>query len=170
MPTDRMLEDDRFRVVGRVTLESPSGFQVDLTSSDAQSWAPTLYAFRIGGEVLRIGKTQGELLKRVKQWNRNVSRALAGDFHKGGTNPWEAFEWRKSLRKHTWGEFLAQRWSGDKKGLRSRETELVNRYDPRLNNEGPSGRLRPQPQRSVRNVAAANEYWQQLNRSVEFLG
>ena len=130
---------------------------------DAQSWAPTLYAFRIGGEVLRIGKTERELVKRVKQWNRDVSRALAGDFRKGGTNPWEAFEWRRRLTEHGPGEFLAQRWFSDRQKLRRRETELVNHYDPRLNNEGPSGRLRPQEARSVRNVAAAKAYWQRLN-------
>lgn len=156
-----MLEDDGFRLVGRITQES--NFQIRFDLLEAESWAPAIYAFRIGGKVVRIGKTEHELVKRVKQWNRDVSRALVGDFRKGGTNPWEACEWRRRLTEHGPGEFLAQRWCGNKQGLRRRETELVNHADPPLNNEGPSGRKRQQESRSVKNVAAAKEYWKRLN-------
>jgi hypothetical protein len=89
-----MLENHGFAVV-RVTLEPSAKFLIQFDSvPEALLWTPAFCAFRIGGDVVRIGKTEHPLGKRIRQWNKGVSRALAGEFRKGGTNPWEAFEGR----------------------------------------------------------------------------
>jgi hypothetical protein len=92
-----MLEDEGFVVVGRITLRPSDRFLVHFDRREAQSWGPAIYAFRVGGEVVRIGKTESTLKNRMNEWERLVSRALAGHFQKGGTNPFEAFEWRHAL-------------------------------------------------------------------------
>lgn len=154
-----MLEDDDFRVVGHITLELPSNFRVHFALDEAKSWAPAIYAFRIGGIVARIGKSEKELEERINQWNKDVPRALAGKFHKGGTNPWEAFQWRTGLTKHGQGEFRAQ---PVKENLLSRERDLINRYDPPLCNDSPCARHRPPWARSVKDVARAKAFWKLL--------
>ena len=116
-----MLEDDGFILVGRITLEPPSTFLVRFRRAEAQLWGPAIYAFRIGGEVVRIGKTENCLKIRMRQWEKDVSRALAGDFRKGGTNPWETFEWRKRLTQHGDADFLARQ------GLTIEEKEFIRR-------------------------------------------
>jgi hypothetical protein len=109
-----MLEDDGFVPVGRITLQPPSRFLVHFDLREAQSWGPVIYAFRIAGEVVRIGKSESTLKNRMDEWESGVSRALAGNFQKGSTNPWEAFEWRRRLTEHGHvGEFLARRGPTD---------------------------------------------------------
>jgi hypothetical protein len=164
MTIDRTLEEDGFVLVGHITLQLPSMFVVDFEElPKAQWWAPVIYAFRIGGEVVRIGKSENVLGMRIRQWNRDVPRALAGDFRIGGTNPWEALEWRARLTSRR-GEFLAQIVCGDRDRLRHHERELINYYDPILCNDGPCSRGRPPEARSVKNVKKAKAYWKSLNR------
>ena len=83
----RNLEDEGFVLVGGITLQPPASFLVHFDRAEAQSWGPALYAFRIGGEVVRIGKTESSLKNRINEWKRLVSSALAGNFQRGGTNP-----------------------------------------------------------------------------------
>lgn len=166
MPINHTLKGDGFVLVGHVTLKLPSTFKIVFDKRpEAQCWSPTIYAFQIGGEVVRIGKTEHVLCSRIEQWNRDVSRALAGDFKIGGTNPWEAFEWRKRLRKKN-GEFLAKKFvPPDKEQLRRSERSLIGCYDPPLCNDSLCALQRPSKARSVRNVSAAKRYWHELNSS-----
>jgi hypothetical protein len=92
-----MLEDDGFVPVGRVTFEPPARLVVQFLREDAKAWGPTLYAFRVGNEVVRLGKCESTLKGRMVETERLVSRALSGNFQKGGTNPCKAFEWRRRL-------------------------------------------------------------------------
>jgi len=154
-----MLENEGFVVVGRITLRPPDRFLVHFDRREAQSWGPAIYAFRVGGEVVRIGKTESTLKNRMNEWERLVSRALAGHFQKGGTNPFEAFEWRRRLTEHRSGEFLAR------SGPTDAERAFIRHYDPPLCNDSHCARLRPQRARSVKDVAVAEKYWKDLNRS-----
>lgn len=95
------LEESGFVLVGRLMLDRLGRFPVCFDRRDAQSWAPAIYAFRIGGEIVRIGKCEHGLGRGMRQWGKNVSRALAGEFRKGGTTPWKAFEWRRTV-DHAW--------------------------------------------------------------------
>jgi hypothetical protein len=152
-----MLEDDGFVLVGRVSLEAPSTLVVHFDRDDAKAWGPALYAFRIGGEVVRLGKTESKLKGRMVETERLVSRAMAGNFQLGGTNPWEAFEWRRRLTEHGSGELLAR------PGPTTEERALIRRYDPPLCDDSPCARLRPPDARGVRKVVLATAYWRQLN-------
>src|SRR4051812_8254711 len=98
-----MLEDDGFVLVGRVWLQPPSQLVTQFDRREAEEWGRALYAFRIGGQVVRLG--QGLTLKgRMRQFERDVSKAMSGEFQRNGTNPWEAFEWRRRLSEHGFGE------------------------------------------------------------------
>ena len=164
MSANCKLEDDGFDLVGRVCLGGSSKFVIDFDRlPEAGLWAPALYAFRIGNEVVRIGKA-ARLICRMDKWMQDVSLALNGDFHVGGTTPWEACEWRKRLKRQK-GELWAQRGPADRKALHDRERELINRYDPPLGNDGPCARSRPPADRRVRNKVAAKRRWEQLNCS-----
>jgi hypothetical protein len=158
--TDRemeMLEDDGFILVGRVMLEPPSKLVVHIDRDDVKGWGPALYAFRINGEVVRLGKTESTLKGRMIETERLVSRAMAGKFQLGGTNPWEASEWRRRLTEHGPGELLARL------GPTAEERALIKRYDPPLCNDSPCARIRPPEARRVRDVAVATAYWARLN-------
>jgi hypothetical protein len=152
-----MLEDDGFVLVGSVTFRAPSSFLVHFDRSEALSWGPAIYAYRIGNEVLRIGKTESTLKHHMVMSQRLISRALEGKFYKHGPNPWEAFEWRRRLTEHRYGEFLARL------GPTAEKRALINRYDPPLCNDGPCSRSRPREARSVEDVTAATAYWRRLN-------
>ncbi len=158
-----MLEDDGFIMVGRAMLRLPSTFLVRFERAGAESWGPTIYAFRFGSEVVRIGKTEGVLKIRMKQWERDVSRALDGDFHKGGANPWETFEWRKRLTEHGYADFLACEGLS-LEVVRREERDLIRRYNPPLCNDSLCGRSREPWARGVPDVAAAKAHWLRLNK------
>jgi hypothetical protein len=157
------LEDDGFVLVGRVAFRAPSRLIISFERKEAENWGPALYAFRIGGRVVRLGKTESTLKQRMTETERLVSRAISGNFQIGGTNPWEAFEWRRRLIEHGSGELLARR--GSKEDVRAAEPGLIRRYDPPLCNDSPSARRRPPEGRAVRDIARAEAYWQRLNSS-----
>ncbi len=157
------LEDNGFVIVGMIALDCPSAFRVHFYRPEAQSWKPAIYAFRVGGVVLRIGKCESDLIIRMRAWERDVSRALAGEFRLGATNPWEAFEWRKWLTTCGHGEFLAALGPNDRAELRTLERELIEFYDPPLCNDGRCSRLRPAKARRVTDVSEAEDYWRELN-------
>lgn len=154
-----MLEDEDFIVVGTIRLRDQFSVAAKFDQHEAQGWSPAIYAFRIAGEVVRIGatgrRTLGDCVR--DQWERLTSRALGGDFPKGGTNPWEAFEWRRRLREHGKGQLLARH------GTLNEKRDLILKYDPPLNNDSPSAQSRPQEARGVHDTVAARLYWQRLN-------
>jgi hypothetical protein len=122
-----MLEDEGSAPKGRAMLQAPSRFVVIFDRTDAEAWRPALYAFSIGYEVIRIGKTESTPKNRMMEWERLVSRAVSGTFQKGGTNPWEAFEWRRRLIEHRRGAVLLAR-RGSKGEVRTAERGLIRRY------------------------------------------
>ena len=97
-----------------------------------------------GNEVVRIGKSENILRRRMKQWENNVSNGLAGKFLRGSTNKWEASEWRKRLIPKR-GELLVLRICiPDADLLKQREKELIKDYDPPLCSDARSARRRRQ--------------------------
>jgi hypothetical protein len=103
---------------------------------EAEWWVCSLYAFRIRAEVVRIGKTEGVLRQRIAAWQRDVTNALNGKFHKGGPTRDEINKWKKYLLHNRRGDFLAMPvLSPNVDVLRSRERKFVEEYDPPLNHE-----------------------------------
>ncbi len=94
----RTLEEAGFSHVGHFWISHPCTFTVEYDlMPEAEWWVCTLYAFRISGEPVRIGKTEGVLRQRLAAWQRDVTNALKGKFHSGGTTQDEAEEWKKRL-------------------------------------------------------------------------
>jgi hypothetical protein len=158
-----MIEDDGFVPVGRVMFDPPARLVIQFDLADARGWGPALYAFRIGGEVVRIGKTEYSLKSRMIQTEKLFSRSLSGVFQKSGPNAWETFEWRRRLQQHGYGELLAR------EGPTAEERALIKRYDPPLCNDSPCARLRPPEARGCKGeagVIAALAYWRRLNDPV----
>lgn len=131
MHARRSLEDEGFVLVGQISLEPPSIFTVHFDRPNARVWMPVIYGFRIGGQVVRIGSTTDFLMGRMCQWEMGVTRALAGRFRKNDTNPWEAFEWRRLLTEHGYGEFLARQGKIDD------EWALIRYHNPPLCDDSP---------------------------------
>lgn len=160
MPTT--LADDNFLRIGWISLDLPATFSVHFDLSEAQSWRNTIYAIQIGNEVVRIG-VAAVLVQRMLQWERDLSRALGGDFRTGGPNPWEVYEWRRRLTKHGRGEFWAQKGPSNRVLILRKERKLILKHEPCLCNDSPCGRKRPREARMVRDVAEAKAYWERLN-------
>jgi len=156
-----MLEDHGFVRVGRVTFQPPSTVAIHFDRREAESWGPAIFAFRMGDKVMRIGKTESTLKSAMLQHERLHSMAIGGHFQKGGTNPWEAFELRRSLIEHGGGELLA--WRGSETDVRVKKRQLVRHYDPPLNNDSQCARSRPAEGRRVTDVVPALAYWRLLN-------
>ncbi len=156
------LEEDGFRRVGWIALGTPSTFSVNFDFDAARSWRNAIYAFRIGGAVVRIG-VAAILIQKMVQLEKDLSRALAGEFRTGGPNPWETYEWRRRLARHRIGEFWAQPGPANQALAARQERKLILKYDPCLSNDGPTGRKRPADQRMVRDIATAKTFWNELN-------
>lgn len=134
--THQKLEEIGFYVVGHVWI-SDSKFVIKYdVMPEAEWWVCSLYAFRVRGKVVRIGKTEGVLRQRIKAWQKDVSRALNGEHRNGGTPKHEADDWKRLLPRGRRGDFLAMPIvlpSVDV--LRSKEKRYVKEYKPLLNHE-----------------------------------
>jgi hypothetical protein len=132
----RTLEEAGFSHVGHVWISDQRTFTIEYDlMPEAEWWVCSLYAFRIMGEVVRIGKTLF-LRQRIAAWQRDVTNALKGKFRRGATTQVEANEWTSRLVCNLRGDFFAMRiLPPNIKVLRSKETQLVEEYDPPLNHE-----------------------------------
>ncbi len=141
MNIHRTLEEDGFVLVGHISINGPSTFEVKFdVRKEAEWWPAVVYAFRIEGVVVRIGKCEGTLRTRMKQWVKNVSAGLKGNHTKGSTTAQEATEWRKRLGSRR-GELLVLRPSiPDEELLKQQEKELIKSYDPPFCWDSPSNR------------------------------
>lgn len=137
------LEDDGFVLVGHIAIRGSSKFVVEFdVRKDAEWWPAVVYAFRIGNEVVRIGKSENILRIRMKQWERNVSNGLAGKFLKGSTTEIEADEWQKRLTSRQGELWVLRLPIPDVELLGQRKNELIKSYDPPLSWDSPSNRAR----------------------------
>jgi hypothetical protein len=91
--------------VGRIELPDLNTFRIILEHPEAARWECVVYAFLIGGVIVRIGSSE-KFGKRISDWNRNVTDALNG--RRWDTPEWEAHEWRKCLVAHNGGEVFAR--------------------------------------------------------------
>lgn len=132
----RTLEEAGFSHVGHVWISDQRAFTVEYDLiPEAEWWVCSLHAYRIRGEVVRIGKSLF-LRQRIAAWQRDVTNALNGKFRRGATTQAEANEWANRLVPNLRGDFFAMRiLPPDIKVLRSKERQLVCEYDLPLNHE-----------------------------------
>jgi hypothetical protein len=167
----RMLQVDDLELIGRTEVQYLADYSARqyIDREEARSWEWTVYAHVIGDIAVRIGKCECSLEQSAKDWERLVSRAMNGDFQIGGTNPWEAYHWRRRLMECGGGKVLARRGRRleirspeDKRGaqnaLRRERSLLIKKYNPPLCHDTPTARKRPRVATGVRNLTDAKDY------------
>jgi hypothetical protein len=126
------LEDCGFVRVGRLAIHPH--FDISFDCREAEWWVCCVYAFKVGKEVLRIGKSERCCLSvRIDRWNKDVRRAIEDKIERPGcTSLKEAAEWKKALEQAD-GEFWAKRITPpNKESLRAEEKRLIREFCPRL--------------------------------------
>jgi len=114
-------------------------FNVTLTIPNAGEFERCIYAFVVGGEILRIGSSKGKLKTRLNAWQNDVSNALASRSFR--TPASEAAIWKESLEKHGTGELFARAGTiattpvGELNLYMLEEKVLIGRHEPRCCND-----------------------------------
>ena len=82
-------------------------FVIDNKDPDKVKREECIYAFLIGGKVVRVGSSKAPLDSRLKNYERHITHALKGE--KSPTPASEAKKWRKSLPAGREGIIYARR-------------------------------------------------------------
>jgi hypothetical protein len=81
-------------------------FVIKITDRQIADQKCCIYAFLLGDEIVRIGSSKGAFRKRMRKWELDVSKALAG--RKSDTRLAEAKEWKRLLQQHRAGRVFAR--------------------------------------------------------------
>ena len=143
MPEARMLSENKlrrkykFEKVG-VFCRRGDDFVITLRD-DYRHIEMVVYAFAIGGRVVRLGATKPQFRVRMRAWELSVSKAFKGDYR--GTKEPEADKWECFLKKNGGkGTLYARKGSqvdtpiGLINAYLSEESELISRYELPMNN------------------------------------
>ena len=82
-------------------------FVIDNKDPDKVKREECIYAFLIGGKVVRVGSSKAPLDSRLKNYERHITHALKGE--KSPTPASEAKKWRRSLPAGREGIIYARR-------------------------------------------------------------
>ena len=122
--------------VARVSMQG-NVFLIEVEDKEIVELENTIYAFVINDEYIRIGSSKGVLKKRLRSWERDVTRRLEG--RETSTPDWEAKEWKERLEKHGEGIIYARRGTevttpvGTFPAYLDEESVLIGRHLPPLN-------------------------------------
>jgi len=114
-------------------------FTVDLKDQRAGEFEKCIYAFVIGGEILRVGSSKGKLKTRLRAWQNDVSNALLERSFR--TPAAEAAIWKAALEEHGSGLLFARAGTvahtpvGEFNLYMLEESALIGRYSPRCCND-----------------------------------
>jgi hypothetical protein len=115
----------RFVHIGRIELLNDSTVLIKIDLPKATKWEKPIYAFVVGDEIKRVGRSRFPLDVRFNDWGRNLTNALKG--MKSPITEGEARAWRECLHKHNGGEVYARRGStGDFFTFADEEPLLLN--------------------------------------------
>jgi hypothetical protein len=112
-------------------------FVVTITDDIIANTERCIYAFLVGGEILRIGKSKEKLRVRLREWQRDVSNAFSGVSFKK-TPQDEANIWREMLAQHGSGQLFAREGTlvttpiGEINAYVAEEEHLIESHRPRL--------------------------------------
>lgn len=146
----QQLQDDGFQPMAMAWFEILDGrtCRIHFNRLEMPNWEFTLYlftSFRDRGKAVRIGKSENyDFPKRLIDWECLVGDALSEKIfdknlkYAGGTPPWEANGWLEYTLPY--GLVFAQA-VGSIELLRTRERELIKRYDPPMCNDSVTGRM-----------------------------
>ena len=164
-----LLEVDGFVEIGRFRIEA-GRFIYGFTNTEARTWLYSVYAW-VGladdGLVLRIGKAEGRLEKRIAAYKRSLDDAMSdrlgpGEFFLGDTQPWEREGWIAYASAPPGGLLYARQIASPTGAdadtaatLEQLERGLIRRYDPPLCGVSPAGRSRKKAWVAERGIAVA---------------
>ncbi|RXF74791.1 hypothetical protein [Hansschlegelia zhihuaiae] len=111
-------------------------FIIDLNDEPTVDHTECVYAFLAGDEIVRVGSSSGRLRGRMHDWQRDVSRALSGDFKR--TRESEAISWREVMLRYGSARIFARKGTdattsiGQFNLYLAEESVLIGRHKPRL--------------------------------------
>lgn len=103
--TAKALARYRLVKVARVRIEDRK-FIIEITDSKTADLVECIYAFFIGGKVVRIGSSKARLKDRLRNYERHITRALKGQ--KSPAPAQEARKWSTILPAGSSGEIYAR--------------------------------------------------------------
>ena len=122
------------RPVGTVRIIEDD-FVVELIDSNIATQSRCIYAFLVRDVVIRVGSSQKPLRVRMRQWERDVSRALKG--LRSPCRAEEAMIWREVLSDKYGRVFarmgvVASTPLGELDIFQVEEAALITKFQPRL--------------------------------------
>jgi hypothetical protein len=94
--------------VARVRI-ADRNFKISITDQEIVKLDKCIYAFLIGGKVVRVGSSKAPLKKRLRDYERDITNAL--NRKKSPAPPEEAERWEKALPDGISGVIYARRGS-----------------------------------------------------------
>jgi hypothetical protein len=141
LSADLFVKIGAFEIIGRK-------FHLNIEYEGASEWASSVYAWVVvgsGGVVLRIGKCEDRLQKRLAQYKNSLEAVMSdrlrpNEYFKGDTKPWERELWLEFAGYPGAGMIFAR--SVPSQMLRAVERDLISRYNPLSCGDAPAGRFR----------------------------
>jgi hypothetical protein len=144
IPNASVSDTDALRAYGmkkvaEVRIADGSRFAISITDTVLASLETCIYAFLVGGKIMRIGSSKAPLWKRLRSWERLVTARWQNPDGPSDTPQWEADGWRKCLEDYGCGEIHARQGTevttpvGVFCAYLSEESVLIGRHRPSLN-------------------------------------
>jgi hypothetical protein len=133
--SEAKLREYALRPVGTARIRD-NIFVIEIIDHEIFAQSRCLYAFLVDDEIVRVGSTQNRLRVRMRQWERDVSRALQG--LKSPTRQEEAKAWRELLHGDKYARIFARMGTvaytgvGPLNTFRIEEEALIGEFQPRL--------------------------------------
>src|ERR1700733_5385830 len=111
-------------------------FVIELHDREIGAKPRCIYAFLVGDEIIRAGSSRRPLKSRMREWERDVSRALSGV--KSITPFHESDVWREALSNVEFGKVFARPGTvaltpvGEVNLYQTEESVIIARHQPRL--------------------------------------
>ena len=133
--SEQKLRTYALRPIGTARIRDDN-FKIEIIDTDISATPFCIYAFLVDDEVVRVGSTQHPLRIRMRQWERDVSRAMKGQ--KSPTRAEEVVIWRELLPDGKYAHIFARPGTcahtpvGLLNCYRIEEEALIREFQPRL--------------------------------------
>ena len=130
----KILKKYKFNKIGKFYIEDNKYcVEYDPKFGDADQG---IYIHVIDDKIIRVGSSKNKLKSRMKSWERDVSKALAGQ--KSSTPIWEANLWKKILKNKSGDLYFRKGWTvstpvGQFNSYLSEESFLIGKFLPMMN-------------------------------------
>jgi hypothetical protein len=136
---EETLIDYGMEKVAEIRATAVNAFDIILSKAEARTWEKVVYAYVIGGKIMRIGSSKGRFGQRLRASIRHIGGRLQNPESKSPTPGWEANEWKELLDAAGIGYVYARPGTplstpvGDFPAYLDEESILIGRHQPPLN-------------------------------------